>query len=363
MVAETDWVTEGDSPQRQHEAEVTLIPPLEEAWVYNAGAGFGPVSPLMLGEAVFVATRKGEIHAINLETGKKMGVKGFGDAVQGTPVIEQGMLYVPVAWGGKVLRSYDLELGRDDWTVKHVPIETGLLALDGSLYAVDVESNVRAYDPKTGEVRWLHKLDSLASIHTTPVVAGGDRLIVANDEGVVSALGLSDGTPVWSRDLHTPVYATPTTNGETVFFPTTRGRFFALDATQGATDWMYSVPDTTVRFSSPALAGDELIFGGSDGVLRSLDAQTGKVRWTFIVPDAITAAPLITRETLFFGSMGRILYAVDRETGSLRWEQVLKGRIKSAMAARDGHLVVLTEPRYVYLFRVPTDELVASESE
>ena len=65
----------------------------------------------------------------------------------------------------------------------------------------------------------------------------------------------------------------------------------------------------------------------------------------------LAATPLLTPNTVYVGTMGQSLLAIDRESGALLWEQRLRGRVKSALAARDGYLVVLSEPRFVYLFK------------
>ena len=362
VVDADDWLTEGDSPRRENRADVTLDPPLEEAWTVNAGAAFGPVSPLLLGETVLVGTRKGEVVAIHVDDGKKLGTQGFGDVIEGSPVIADGVLFVPVAWGKKTLRAYDLATAKDRWARRDLPpIEAGLLLLDDVLIAVDVESVAHAVEVKTGKERWSATLDERASVLATPVASDAGNVIVADDRGRVVALRPEDGSVVWTRDLGAPVEVTPTTDGRTVFLATTRARLFALDADRGAVRWVFEMDDPTVRVAAPARSGGDLVFGGSDGVLRNVDPATGALRWTFEAPDAITAAPLITRSTVYFGTMGRMLYGVDRSTGEKLWEHRLKGRVKSPMAARDGILVVLTEPHEVYLFRPAKKALAAKK--
>jgi outer membrane protein assembly factor BamB len=56
--------------------------------------------------------------------------------------------------------------------------------------------------------------------------------------------------------------------------------------------------------------------------------------------------------------MGRMLYVFNRSTGALDWEAELKGRIKSGMVVRNGYLVVLTEPRFVYGFKMESANAV-----
>jgi outer membrane protein assembly factor BamB len=124
-----------------------------------------------------------------------------------------------------------------------------------------------------------------------------------------------------------------------------------VSADDGAVKWSFALPDTTVRYSAPAVEGNLVVAGASDGYLRAFDAETGDVRWTFYNDAALASTPLITPNTIYVGSMGRQLFAVDRATGAVKWKQELRGRVKSAMAARGEYLVVLSEPRFVYLFK------------
>lgn len=350
VVSDGDWLTEGFSAQRKHATDSDLEPPLEEVWMYNAGAGFGPGSPLLLRNTVLVSTRKGEIHAIDFETGKRNGIDNFGDLVEGTPVIQKGVLFIPVAWGRRALYAYDLRSGQTRWKLKGAPISSGLLALDDAFVAVDAEALMRKYDSKSGEVLWEQALGDQVTVHATPVLAG-THVVVADDQGEVVALNPNDGSVQWRQALHAPVYASIAATETQLFVPTTRGRFFALDAAQGGILWDYVLPDTTVHFTTPAVDGSLVVVGASDGALRAFDATSGALRWTFHNDAALRATPLLTPHTVYIGNMARSLFAIDRETGARKWEQQLRGRVKSALAARDGYLVVLSEPRFVYLFK------------
>ncbi len=348
--SEDDWLTEGDSGERRHATATAIVPPLEEVWEYNAGAGFGPGSPLILGDAVLVATRKGEMHAINFETGKRLGIEGFGDVLEGTPLIQGGTLLVPVRWGRRALLAYDLRRGQTRWRIKGEPIQTGLLAVDDGFIAVDAASWVRKYDVDTGAVIWEQNLGDKLTVHATPVLTQG-HVVVADDRGRVVALHPQDGAVQWVRDLQKPVYASIAADEESLYIPTTRGQFFALDAARGEVVWQMTLPDTTVHFNTPAVDDGLVVVGASDGFLRAFDASSGDLLWTFEDDAALRSTPLLTPTMVYIGSMRRALFAIDRTTGALQWEHELRGRVKSAFAARDGHLVVLAEPRFVYLFK------------
>lgn len=350
VASDGDWLTEGFSAQRPHAIDGNLEPPLEEAWMYNAGAGFGPGSPLILGNAVLVGTRKGEIHAIDFETGKRLGLDSFGEVVEGTPLIQNGVLFIPVGWGRRALYAYDLGSGETRWKLKGAPIATGLLALRDGFVAVDADAVMRKYDMAHGAVLWEHALGDRVTVHAAPILAGG-RIVVADDRGAVVAFDPDDGSVQWEQTVPAPVYTSMAASETRLFVPSTRGRFHALDAAQGHLLWDFVLPDTTVRFTAPAVDGSLVVVGASDGALRAFDAATGALRWTFHNDAALQATPLITPHTVYVGTMAHSLFAIDRETGARTWEQQLRGRVKSALAARDGYLVVLSEPRFVYLFK------------
>ena len=168
-IAPDSWLTEGQTAQRAYATDVALAPPLDEAWDYNAAAGFGPASPLIYGNAVLVSNRQGEVHGIDLETGRRIGIESFGDAVEGSPVVLGDMMYVPVAWGRRALIAYDLKKGSKRWEVRHAPIEAGLLQAGGSIIGVDVEGHSgdknpvadkgdKAACPEQGEISLLEGL-------------------------------------------------------------------------------------------------------------------------------------------------------------------------------------------------------------
>lgn len=355
-ISDADWLVSGSTPQRPYAVDVFLDPPLVNEWQYNAGGGFGPGSPLIMGNYVFVATRNGEIHAIDFDTGKKRGQKSFGDAIEGSPVIHDGVLYVPVEWGGRPVQAYDLASANARWKVKTIPIDAGLVLVDDRLIGADIEGNVRAYDIQNGEILWEKKLGERIGVHAAPILTTGGLVAIAGDNGQVFGLDVQDGETAWWVELPSPVYDAPASSGQWIFVPTTRGRFFAIDAATGAIRWQYAIRDTAVYLTSPAVSESDVVFGGSDGILRSVATSTGEVRWTYEAGAAITAAPLITHNTIYIGTMGREIQGVDRKSGKLVWVQELKGRIKSALAARDDRLIVLAEPRLVYMFRKAHEE-------
>ncbi|MEX2400798.1 MAG: PQQ-binding-like beta-propeller repeat protein [Rhodothermales bacterium] len=355
------WSTEGETPLRHHATPNRITPPLDIKWDFNGGAGFGTVSPLIVGDVIFVANLKGEVHAIDIESGRRVGRAEFGDSIEGTPVYADGTLVIPIAWGGVALYAHNLLQGDRKWRVRGAPVSSGLVVYDGTVIAGDVEGIVRAYSLSDGEELWSTALDSTSSIFSTPTLVG-ERLIAASDNGRVVALDVSSGSIDWSVDAGAPVHVSLAADEAAVYAATTRGRILALDIASGATRWEYLLPGEDVYFSAPAIGEWEIVFGASDGIVRALNVEDGSQRWTADVSDAVTAPPVLTDHLVYVGTMGGNVVALDRAEGTSSWQTSLEGRVKSAFAVKDSRLVVLAEPRLVYLLE-PSSDAYANHEE
>ena len=371
------WPVEGRDALRSNTVPDQVNPPLQLHWRFNAQAGFGFVSPLVLGDAVLVATRKGEVHAIDLKSGQRVGRDEFGDAIEGTPAYVDGLLVVPVAWGGRAVRANDLLTGDRLWRTGDIPVSSGLAVWDDFVLAGDVEGYVRAWRLPDGEEAWSVQLDERAGIYSTPVLIG-DTLVVANDRGRVTALDPSDGSFFWSVDAGAPVQVSLAATEDMVFAATTRGSIRAFDAGSGVLRWTYDLTNgeegeytadqggLSARqgsfappqkyLTAPAVGARDVVFGASDGTVRSLDIKDGSLNWKADASAAVSAPPVITAETVYVGTMGALLMGFDRNDGSLIWNTELDGRIKSAFALKGSRLIVLSEPRYVYVYEPDSGE-------
>ena len=78
-----DWLMYGGSPSRTNESSSTVMPPLKPIWEYDALAGISG-TPLVRDSVVLVGTLRGELHAINIVTGDRMGYAVMESAVSGT---------------------------------------------------------------------------------------------------------------------------------------------------------------------------------------------------------------------------------------------------------------------------------------
>jgi len=351
VLAESDWLVDGQSQARSRSYDESVVPPLEIEWEYSANAAFGPGSPLLLNDRVLVGTRKGEIHTIEVESGRGRGFKRMGDVIEGTPVISDGIMFVPTAWGKRDLIAFDLKRGVTKWKLAGIPFSTSLVLYNDLVVGVDVEGNVRAHLKSDGSQQWSLSLGEKQSVKASPLLVGENRMFVATDMGLATMIDLATKNVVWTRNLGAPVYSTPASSGTGIYVSTTRGSLIKVDARSGDTLWQVEADNHEVRLGPPAVNGAFVFFGGTDGRFRSVDASTGALRWDVQLPDVISSAPLVSNEYVFTGTMGEELYGFDAKTGAIVWETETKGRVKSAMAVANGGLIVLSEPRWVTYYK------------
>ncbi len=348
-----DWLSSGANLARTSMADWRIEPPLEEAWEFDVGAGTGPGSVLVAGDLVLVANRKGQLLALDVEKGKRVGRVRFSAPVEGGMAIAGTMLLVPGAKRKESITGFDLVRGKEAWKLREASVEAGVLALDSLAVVIDATAMLRVVEVEQGHERWAHALDSMAYVLSTPV-ADGPMVYVANEAGVVFGVDVVDRVRRWRRDLHTPVLQSLGLGSGVVIVPTTRGRMYGLDARTGETRWTLALPDTTVRFSATAFDPRDgvLVVGTTDGFVRAIRALSGTELWSVDVEAPVTAAPLMTQRTVYAGTLGRELVALDRNTGLKLWEYAMPGRVQSAMAATDDMVFVLSEPQRLVAFRV-----------
>lgn len=354
-ISEGDWTAEGGTCTHTHVSADSLGTGLTEFWDYDVRAAFGPGSPLAAGEQLVVATRNGDAHVLDLETGDVTGRAEFGEAIEGVPTLTEGILLVPVAAEHPGVTAYDLLGGRRMWRWEDEPVVSSLCERNGTVFAADAVGRVTALDVEDGSVRWQHEPDSAVTYLAGPTFAA-DRLVAVDDRGEVLALDPASGAVTWRRKLERPVERTPAARNGRLFVPTADGALSVLSAEDGRSLWTYETDGAPVRISSPTVGEERVIVGGSDGVIRSVDAEGGTLQWTREVDGPVAGAPVLTPSSVAVGSMDEHVYLLDPSDGTVRWSQSVGGRIKSAPLVRRGTLIVLAEPSHVVAFTEPVPE-------
>lgn len=188
------------------------------------------------------------------------------------------------------------------------------------------------------QVRWTFHTPGY--VDSSPAVADA-RVFFGSTDGALYSVRASDGKLVWKFPTGSRVVSSPAVDNGLVYFSSYDGNFYALDEFNGHVRWRFStggehrfeakhlhgvlpaaetMPDPFDTYlSSPALANGLVYFGSSDGNVYALDAITGNQRWHFKTGDVVHASPAVAHGTVYVGSWDSYFYALDAQTGSLRW--------------------------------------------
>jgi eukaryotic-like serine/threonine-protein kinase len=250
-----------------------------------AGRGLGPVrwkfktngkifsSPVIKDGLAYIGSEDSNLYAIRTYSGALSWKFHTGGAVSSSPALFNGMIY---------FTSYD-----------------------GYCYSLDAT---------TGRELWKFK-------------TGGEKKVGANGLWTMkpSDMYMED---LWDFFLSSPVVGVNgpgNYKGPTVYFGSSDGNLYALDAITGSFKWKFRT--NGIIHTSPALYEGVIFFGSWDNNLYAVDAQTGKEIWKFKTRDqpvyhvleGIEASPAVADGVLYFGARDGLFYALKTKTGDSLW--------------------------------------------
>ncbi|AXK35564.1 hypothetical protein DVA86_25900 [Streptomyces armeniacus] len=200
------------------------------------------------------------------------------------------------------------------------------------LAAHSKESDVRALDPRTGEVLWSHPSETGPM---DPVTAGPDGVYLVGQGGeqptVIDARDPASGKIRWRYRLP---FGFPWAGAATgpVFCLASGEEVTGLGAEDGRQRW-------TARATGMDLtAADGLVVAAGEGVLAGLDARSGRVRWRHEMGET-PQQPVIGEGLVFARDTYGTLYAVGADDGKPVWRQSLHSQ-SSVRPAAGGLLLV-----------------------
>ncbi len=314
----------GDGSAAGFVAPVKWPQALARRWTIDIGEGYG--TPLVVGETVYVFTRRGDeevMTALDAATGRERWRTGYdapyspsqptaahGSGPKATPLFLDGTLFTHGISG--IVSAFDASSGRRLWHTaepKEPPFYSAASSPTGERGLVLVHPGnyepLTAFDAKTGAVRWR---TGGGGFFMSPllVTLDGVRQVVTVSQAGVIGVSLPDGRPLWEYPWDgggmggsMPIQFEGTIivgagSGMKAFRPTLRDTAWAVE-----TRW--ETTDVGVYLSNPVIIGGAL-FGLSQrnrGQFFALDARTGQVLWLGPPREATNTAVAKAGDLLF----------------------------------------------------------------
>jgi serine/threonine protein kinase len=322
----------------------------------GATNGVGPVSPRELWRftvpttvrgsvvvggdgTVYFGDQGGTLYAVR--NGKKIWEKPQKGPILSTPLLVEEGLIVATLEPAVVLIRPD---GSPGWTLP-IAMAPGAspIAENGTVFLGSTDGNV--YAIRNEQVVWKQSLGRPVK-HTVSV----DRDIVLVAAGsVVHALGASDGSKRWARDVDDEIAATPTTNGQASIYVTSATGVLRSYSRTGNYQWPYQAAAPILTSASLSPKGS-VLFGCADRNLYAV-RDTDQL-WKFSTSGAVRTSPIIDRNGVsYVGSANGTLYAVG-STGTLEWTVEIGGELTAPLSlGTDGTIFAVTQNRVVMALR------------
>jgi outer membrane protein assembly factor BamB len=320
----------------------TDVPPAL-AWTVGASSLSAPAES---GDTLYVQSTTG-LMALETATGKFRWALSRG-GIENTPVVGNGVVYIgePGPRGGLLavdsltgdLRWFfftgadarsSAALGSHDliyFGTSHQLIE-GKLETSGKLYAADALTGGRKWEFQSG-----------GDILSSPAVGGAGLVYfttaldwkggVSTMDGGVYALRAETGELAWKFSAGAEIENSPALDSaDGIYFGTSQGRFFCLDATTGEKRWDFYTRGAC-GFSSPVIDSDgSVYFGTTSGYLYALN-EDGTKKWSRNIGAKLSSTPLVAGgDLLIFAATDGYLRAVNRADGTPRWTYNSDGKI------------------------------------
>lgn len=229
----------------------------------------------------------------------------------------------------KIDRVWSTKSGRgtDELYIKLTPALMG-----DSIFTADTRGEITALDVSNGKRIWSRNVK-------LPITGGPgadfSMVLLGSSEGDVISLMPDTGEELWRARVSSEILASPRESDNVVVVRTIDGKLFALDATNGERLWVYdrTVPALTLRgTSTPVIVGDSVIAGFDGGRVTALDRDTGKLIWETRVAVSsgrselermvdIDAEPVIYMDAMYIATFQSNVASLDLQTGSLLWQR------------------------------------------
>ena len=348
----SDWFADND------ELEIRRLKPIEAQfqptikWDAQVGDGvydyFSRLTPAVGYGKVFVASRDGDVVALDPETGKPVWEQDFAN-------YDNYSLKKALLWysnravsakisGGLVVAYQSVYFGTEDGYVYSLDESTGEVnwkvgvqgeviaapAVDAGIVLVNTTSgHLIALDPKTGDEKWITETDvpplSLRGVSAPAADSGG--ALIGTPAGKLQVSILETGLVAWETQIASP---------------------------SGATE-LERIVDIDVK---PLVFAGNVYVISYNGALSAVELRTGQVVWTREYSSYRNVT--LDGNRLFVVDKDSHVYAIDRRSGVELWANVaLKSRNITAATPHGDYIVVGDEYGFVHWFSQDEGKLVA----
>ncbi|HSX54384.1 MAG TPA: PQQ-binding-like beta-propeller repeat protein [Sphingomonas sp.] len=239
---------------------------------------------------------------------------------------------------------------------------------NGTLFVMDTEGAVHAFDAGTGARRWqistVKGEENRRAAFGGGVSFDGGRVYATNGLGDVVAIDAAAGSEVWRKKPGGPLRGAPSVADGNLYVVSQDNQLFALSAADGNIVWTQSgtlESQGVFGAAAPAVAQGTVVAGFSSGELNAYRYENGRTLWSDTLSRStistsvssladIDAEPVIDQGRVYAVGQGGRMAAVELASGQRLWEQNIAG-ISTPWIAGEWLFVVTDDARLVAIAR------------
>lgn len=347
-----EWPRHRGDPALNGIARSELGSDLSLQWVFDTGE-FLKSSVVVAHGLAYVGAESGQIHAIDLKSGKEKWSYKTDMAIEAPPLVEAGMVFVGSTDGflyaleattGNLLWRYETDgeiMGAPNQAIRPQ-------SKDSVLVVGSYDNFVHCMDLKTGKALW--KFETQNYVNGVPTIYEGKYVVFGGCDAMLYVVGLEDGKIVRSVEVEAPIAASVAVADGVGYVGNMDRAVMAFDLESAEMVWSYQ-PKSFPYFSSPAVTEKTVLIGGRDKGLHCIDRVSGNAIWRFSARGRIDSSPVVSAEKVVFGSMDGKLYVVSLKSGTEVVSYEIGEPISSTPAVVNGRVIVGCEDGKVYAFK------------
>jgi outer membrane protein assembly factor BamB len=235
----------------------------------------------------------------------------------------------------------------------------GVSANDSTVFFTN-GNDVVALHADSGSLLWTYPEKPAATrlFYASPAIAG-DTLIVGDYSGVLAGVGVRDGKELWQFTGAKGRYVdSPLVVNNTIIAPNADSSVYALDM-NGKLLWSYK--GTHAFWATPVSDGTTVYAPSLDHYLYALNLADGKLVWKVDLGGPIVGSPILSADgTLYQGTLGSTLFSIKAADGSVNWKQTLPGRVWSTPVAVADRLYIGDDSGKINLIKSADGSIIQS---
>ncbi|QDV63696.1 outer membrane protein assembly factor BamB family protein [Crateriforma conspicua] len=223
---------------------------------------------------VLVTSQDGSLYRLGGKTGEQIWVYETGDQIRCSPTLAGTRTFLGGCDGN--LHVVDVRSGKavGDLLPLGGPTGSTVSVRDQQAVVATMEGMIFAFDWRDGTMIWEYTDPDRAQEYRNSAAMTDDLVIVSSKNKKVDAIDRETGQHRWRYSLRRHSDASPVVAGNDVWIAATDGRLVRLDLTTGKEKSV-----TEFRgglYGSPAILSDSMIIADDDGVVRRLGPAAQK---------------------------------------------------------------------------------------